>query len=190
MIFIRDTRDKAGKHKEVDNYLVENGHKIVRSKMYVGDVAFLENQTVCIDLKYGLDEVYSNIIHDNKRFKDECIKAQEAGITLIILVADENIDDTEKVHTWKNKRREKWFFVHNAQKRGKMLYIKQAKIPPCSSEQLQKSMLTMAKRYGIQWKFCKRKDMGREIIKILLKGVIGNGKHKSSESGVIGNQTD
>jgi paraquat-inducible protein B len=167
VVFIHDTRDKIGKHDEIEKTIEEKGHKIIRSKMYVGDISLLENQNVCIDIKQGLAEVYSNIIQSNVRFKNECIRAKEAGISLVVLIPDELVDCVENVHKWRNPRREKWFMVDAAHKNGKMLKYKQSARPPVSSEQLQKAMETMASRYGVRWEFSKKKNMGESVLRIL-----------------------
>ena len=147
--------------------MLDNGHKIVRSKMYVGDITLLENQTICIDLKQNLQEVYSNIIQGNVRFKNECIRAKEAGIRLIVLIADEHIRDINEVHTWDNPRLRKWETVKAAQEKGKLLHIKLSPKPPVPSAQLQRAMETMGERYGVQWQFCPKEETGMRILKIL-----------------------
>lgn len=167
MIIQQDTREKEDKKKYILDYFQANGIKTVRSKLYVGDWTRLDKQDICIDTKKDLQEVYQNVILSNVRFKNECIRAKEAGISLIVLVADEEITAVSDVHKWKNKRREKWFMINNAQKKGKMLYIKQSTKPPASSEQLQRAMFTMSERYGVLWQFCKTDDVGKRIIEIL-----------------------
>ena len=167
MIFLHDTRDKIGKHKEAERYLLDNGHKIVRSKMYVGDITLLENQTICIDLKQNLQEVYGNIILHNMRFKAECIRAKEAGIRLVVLIADAHIRDVSEVHTWDNPRLRKWETVKAAQEKGKLLNVKLSPKPPVSSEQLQRAMETMGERYGVEWQVCPKEETGKRILEIL-----------------------
>jgi len=54
-----------------------------------------------------------------------------------------------------------------ADKAGKCLNRVQSKQPPASSEALMKSMRTMSERYGVEWRFCEKKDTGREIVNIL-----------------------
>jgi ribosome-associated protein len=167
LVFIHDTRDKVGKHNEIERYIESCGHKIVRSKLYVGDIALLQNQNICIDIKQGMQEVYSNIIQDNVRFKNECVRAKEAGILLVVLVPEETIKEIDDVHKWSNPRREKWFMIDNAHRNGKMLKYKQSPRPPASSAQLQKAMKTMTERYGVKWSFSKKQEMGKSVLEIL-----------------------
>jgi len=169
MILIHDTRDKEDKHKNLTEWLIENGHKIVRSKMFVGDIAKLHDQTLCIDLKQGLNEVYANLISksEHTRFRNECIRAKENGIKLIVLVEEDLVHTYEDVCRWNNPRVAYWHRVHNAQQRGLMLDKRIARKPPVSSENLAKAMATMTTKYGIDWMFCSKQDVGKTVIEIL-----------------------
>ena len=167
IIIQQDSREQTNKHNHVLEYFAENNIKVVRSKLYVGDYTRLDKQDVCIDTKKDMQEVYSNIIQTNTRFKNECTRAKEAGITLIVLISDNNITDISQVHQWKNKRLESWEYINNAHQRGKMLYKKIPAKPPISSEQLQRAMQTMSERYGVQFQFCKKENTGERIIELL-----------------------
>ena len=148
---MRDTRDKIGKHDNVDNYLVEQGHKVVRSKMFVGDVTLLQNQSVCIDLKRDLQEVVGNVAQQHKRFSDECERAKQAGIQLYILIEHGNgIKSIEDVKTWENPR---------------------LKVSPycISGPKLHKIMLTYCEKYGVEWFFCERHQTGEYVENLLLQ---------------------
>ena len=125
MIFVHDTRDKANKHDNVDSYLLSRGHEIVRSKLYVGDISLLMNQSVCVDLKgMGLKEVYSNLVQQHDRFKRECVRAEEAHIRLIILVEEKSIRNLEEVEEWQNPRAIRYAELAMAHARGKRLSTK------------------------------------------------------------------
>lgn len=149
MIFIHDTRDQAGKHNNVINYLTENGHTVIRSKMYVGDVALFENQLRCIDLKKDLNEVAGNVCQQHDRFQREMLRAKELGIQLVILVEHghgvRSIDDVEG---WVNPRLKK-----NPR--------------ATTGETLAKVMRTMQERYGVRWEFTTKAECGRRIVEIL-----------------------
>ena len=165
---IRDTRDQIGKHDNVDKTLAALGHKIIRTKLYVGDVSLLNDQSVCIDLKQDLQEVYGNIVgaqHD--RFRAECERAKEAGIRLIILVEHGGINSLEDVAKWQNPRAKTWERVHNGQLVGKYRGVQISKKPPVSSEQLMKSMRTMSEKYGVKWMFCEKWRTAHLICEVL-----------------------
>lgn len=167
MVFIHDTRDKPGKHNNVEQYLTKNGHSIVRSKLYCGDISLLNNQSVCIDLKKDLQEVYSNVIQDHVRFKAEILRATAAGIRLIILVEQEGVKSLSDVPNWKNPRVLQWYKISNAHKAGKMLKIKISSSPPANSLKLAMSMTSLANRYGVEWQFCDKSETGKRIVEIL-----------------------
>lgn len=168
MVIQMDTREQAGKKKHILSYFEQNNIKVIRSKMYVGDWTRLDNQTVCIDTKtLGLQEVYQNLVQSHKRFRDECIRAKEAGIRLIILVEQSGIHSLGDVAKWRNKRYEDWFYIHNAQEHGKMLGAKISKKPPVSSERLMNMMKAMTMNYGVEWQFCNKSQTGKRIVEIL-----------------------
>lgn len=172
MLFIHDTRDKIGKHRNVDRYIEACGHSIVRSKMFVGDVAVFADQTVCVDLKQGLQEVYGNIISDHRRFKSEVVRARDNGIKLIVVVEEAGIDDVSHVHEWVNPRAERYKMLHEAHAAGKMLRYKIPTKPPVSSAQLEIAMRTMAERYGFEWRFCDPSETGKVVMEVLTNGRI------------------
>lgn len=166
---IRDTRDKKGKHDNVDGYLEEQGYDIVRSKLYVGDVSLLNDQSTCIDLKQGLGEVEGNLIQQHDRFRAECIRAQEHGIRLIVLVEEDGIGGLSDVAVWQNPRRARWESIDRAHSRGKLLHVQQPGRPPVTGAALAKAMKTMAEKYGVEWKFCPKADAGRTVEQILTR---------------------
>ena len=149
MVFIHDTRDKTTKHKNVDDYLIAQGHKVVRSKLYVGDITLLNNQSVCIDLKRNLQEVCQNVCQDHARFKRELERAAEYEIKLVFLVEHGgSIKTLDDVKDWKNPR------------------LKDHPLA-MSGERLYKVLLTMQNKYGIDWQFCDKRCTGKRILEIL-----------------------
>lgn len=181
-----DTREKARAIKKIVAHFQKNNIQHIYSKLYVGDYVSLKDSMLCIDRKQNLTEVYSNLINDHARFKAELIRAQNAGIKLIILVEHggtiKSIDDVEK---WDNPRRflykksisEMLISKNIIEKRGTLdcedlhLLCKQNKIkvlkPPIKSEQLTAAMRTMSEKYGVIWNFCDKKDTGKIIAEIL-----------------------
>lgn len=149
MVFIHDTRDKIAKHRNVDEYLITQGHKVVRSKLFVGDVSLLNDQSTSIDLKRNLAEVAVNVGQDHARFKRELERAQEYGIHLIFLVEHGGtVKSLEDVRNWNNPR------------------LKEHPLA-LSGERLYKIMLTMQNKYGIEWLFCDKRCTGKRIIELL-----------------------
>ena len=153
MVILEDTRNAKTKHANIHAYCEANRITIERCKLYVGDYTIPNDSSISVDTKQDLQEVYSNIIHDNKRFKDECTRAKDAGIRLIILVEQGLIKTLDDVAKWRNPR-EYW-----AKKKG----LK----PPVPSAQLAKAMATMADRYNIEWRFCNKTKTGEALMAIL-----------------------
>lgn len=167
-LIIRDTRDKIGAHDNVDKGLEKLGHKLIRSKMFVGDVALFDNQTTCIDLKQHMQEVYMDIVGaQHERFVRECKRAQDSGIRLIILVEQGGIGSVQDVAKWQNPRSQKWQRIHDGQIRGAYRGVKISPKPPVSSPQLAKAMQTISERYGAEWLFCKPEDTVKVICEVL-----------------------
>ena len=164
-----DTREQSGKKDHILREFSLCGIRVVRSKLFCGDWTRLDNQTVCVDTKtVGLQEVYGNLIgKQHKRFREECERAREYGIRLVVLVEDEKIAQISEVHTWENPRIAKYEKLKADHEAGKHLDWKLPSKPPCTSEILQKTMQTMSNRYGVEWEFCKRRDTARRILQIL-----------------------
>jgi hypothetical protein len=155
----------------VEEHLLSRGHEIVRSKLYVGDISLLHNQSVCIDLKgLGMKEVYSNLVQQHDRFKAEAIRARDAHIKLVILVENDGIKSLDDVINWKNPRAIQYAELALAHAHGKLLQKKLPSRPPVSSKRLMNMMRVMALKYGIEWQFCTKAEAGMRVEQILIGG--------------------
>lgn len=168
MILISDTRQQEGKHKNVEAYCKRMGIEIVRRKLDVGDYMLLPDQeqgdeqnvksypAISIDTKESCLELCRNVMsNDHRRFKAECIRAQEMGIQLIVLV-EEALPfgrlDMWEVPTFKNTDR-----FH---KYGDPM----TQVDPAS---LRRACITMQQKYGVKFRFCTRRQSPARIIKYL-----------------------
>lgn len=167
MTICEDSRNQVGKHKNIRDYCIEHGIRIVRTKLICGDYTLPTNQSICVDTKYGLQEVYGNLVQDHERFRRECILAKELGIRLIVLVEQGEIADLSHVHDWHNPRYERYMYIKAAHENGKMLRTKLPPKAPIDSERLQNMMQTMSEKYGVEWMFCDKADTGRVLCEIL-----------------------
>lgn len=159
MTIIQDTREQTGKHDHVLEGFKQLGISVVRSKLFVGDYTRIDNMTVCVDTKQGLQEVYSNLIQDHERFRRELIAARDAGIRLVVLVEESGIQTLGDVKRWNNPRMKRYSrMTHRMQETQK---------PPVPSDRLEKIMRTMAEKYGVVWRFCDKADTARTICEIL-----------------------
>lgn len=128
--------------------------------------------SVVVDTKQDLCECVNNICGaEHERFRRECLLAKENGIKLIVLVeedqTDENgqyvVDDIRDVCRWHNPRLDvyKTVTVDGVKKRIR-------RFPKATTGvTLMKAMLTMQKKYGVEFQFCRKKDAGKRILEIL-----------------------
>ena len=178
MILLSDTRQQIGKHGAKEKYFLERGVEIKRTKLYVGDYTLPVNQSVCVDTKKDIQELIGDICtksHD--RFKNECIRAQESGIKLIILIENtDGVKSIDDVFRWQNPRMHRYnkiAYMHNL---GKWLNVSLPKAKPTSGETLAKAMLTMQLKYGVKFLFCRPDEAGEKILELL--GVDADGREK------------
>ena len=174
MIVLEDTRNQVGKHDYKGEYFKQQGIEVRRTKLYVGDYTLPTNQSICIDTKRNLQEIVGNLSNaqEHIRMRNEFLRAQEAGIKLIVLVENEGcllrhkdfvyqnptVLKLEDLQRWKNPRS----FLYRY---GKQLHPKAMK-----GEQLYKICKTMSERYGVEFQFCTPQDAGKRVIEILTGG--------------------
>lgn len=161
MVIQIDSREQRNKH--VTDYFEAQKVNYIVSKMYVGDYQRIDNGLLCIDKKFGLEEVYNCVVTGYERFADECKRAMTVGIQLIILTESKTVTKLSEVRNWTNPRRIIW----DAAKSGKNTKAHISSVPPVSSERIEKRMSTLSKRYGVQWQFCRKEDTGKRILEIL-----------------------
>lgn len=163
-----DSREKAKAIKKIIKTFDEEGVKHFSSKLLVGDYMSLDNPRLIIDRKQNLQELCGNVCQQHERFRRELVKAMDAGIQLVILVEHgADIRCLEDVYFWQNPRKHevRWKNVNGKKEK----YVVSAKA--VDGKQLYKSLCTMRDRYHVRFEFCEKKDTGREIIRILGKGV-------------------
>lgn len=144
-----DSREKARAIKKIVAEFDRQKVQHYVSKLYVGDYMNLDNPRVIVDRKQNLTEVRANVCQDHGRFRNELIKAMEAGIRLIILVEHgEDIRSIDDVVWWINPRQK----VSKKAMKG---------------EHLAKIMHTLEKKYKCKFVFCTKEETGAKIIEIL-----------------------
>lgn len=167
MVLYEDTRQQEGQHDNIAEYCRMNGIMVRRMKLDTGD--YILPPAIAVDTKQGMGEVYNNLVQDHDRFRAECIRAQEAGTVLVILVEnDEGIRSLDDVENWQNPRidryYEKYAYALAARKHKKPIKIP---APPMSSKRIARIMETMTDRYGVRWAFCSRAETGAKVVEIL-----------------------
>ena len=159
-----DSREHKKEYERICRQFDDIGIKHFRSKLYCGDYQSLDNAKLCIDRKKDLQELCGNVCQQHERFKNELIRARDAGIQIIILCEHgPDIKSIEDVYFWKNPRKHRiiWKTIN-----GK-------KTPTVISEkaidgyQLYKSLCTIRDRYGVRFEFCTKKDTGKKIAELI-----------------------
>lgn len=151
MIIECDTRQQKQEH--ITKAFDDAGVKYIRNKLYCGDYKRVDSPKVIIDTKKNLLEMSGNLckVTEHARIKREIAKACDIGCErFIFLIADSNITCLEEVHKWQVPTR----------KNG----TKYTKVKP---ETLEKIMKTMSDKYGVEFRFCIKKEMGKKIIELL-----------------------
>lgn len=170
---IEDTRQKPGKHTIKNAFWYIMGITVTRYGLPVGDYVLadpiildaiaqnieadkiLEMRIIkrSVDTKKDVNELYSNICsRDHRRFKQECVRAQEHGIKLYILVENEiGIQKLSDLIGWNNKRSRR----------------KRKPNEGSDGERMMKSCRTMEKRYGVRFLFCRPDQAAVRVIELL-----------------------
>ena len=166
-IIVEDSRQQPGKHENIREYCEENGIRIIRSKLLCGDYSLPTNQSVCIDTKQGLGEVYNNLVQDHDRFARECDLAYELGIHLVILVEEPDIDSLDDVHNWVNPRVERYMMIQKGHSMGRYTGTSLPPKKPIESDRFEKMMRTFADHHHGEWRFCDKSMTGAVLMEIL-----------------------
>lgn len=166
-ILLEDSRQQDGKHDAKERWFKEHGIEVRRTKLYVGDYTLPTDQSVCIDTKKDIQELVSDICgKQHERFRNECIRAQEAGIKLIVLVENKGghirdnviqptITKLEDLYKWKNPR----LFI--------MVGRKQKYPTATRGVTLMKACMTMQYKYGVRFLFCTPEQSAEKIVELL-----------------------
>ena len=147
-----DTREHRSEWERISGQLDSLGVKYFRSKLYVGDYQSLDNPRMVVDRKKDLQELCGNVCQQHERFRAELVRAQEAGIQIVILCEHGgSIKALEDIYFWENPRRRESPKAMNGW-------------------QLFKVLNTMKSKYGVRFEFCDKRQTGRRIVEILTDG--------------------
>lgn len=146
MKILHDTRDKAGKHVNVDSYLSRHGHEVIYRKLDVGDITLDGDESICIDLKRNLEELSRNLMNrsDKSRFYKEIRRAKECGIKLYVLCEHgSSVKTITDVATWRSS------------------------YSGVSGRDLMERIYSAHIGYGVEFLFCDKRSTGRVVAEIL-----------------------
>lgn len=162
MVIYRDTRDKKGKHVNVDSYLERRGHELIYKKLDVGDVMAEELPGVSVDLKRDLGELSTNLMNrkDHSRFYKEVRRARESGVKLYVLCEHGGqVRGITDVAAWSNK------------------------YSGVSGRALMEEIYRVHISYGVEFLFCDKRSTGRRILEIFeTEATNGRGRQKAELS--------
>ena len=154
IVLVEDTRQQTSRHDLKHEYFDKKGIRVVRSKLFVGDYSLLTDMSVCVDTKYSVSELYSDMYHSHERFRNEADRAMANGIRLFILVENtqgfKSIDDLIQ---WKNPQ-----FSKKTPKNKKR---------PVPNDQFIKALKTFSKRHGAIIRFVSPENSGRAVMYLL-----------------------
>lgn len=193
MIVIEDKAQQDKKHIAKHLYFEQNGIYWERYPLPVGDyilyndavadviarkqgrgievkkMDFLGTYNVCVDTKKDMQEIVGNICgQQHARFRDECILAQNNGIKLYVLIENtDGIKCVEDVFRWQNPRLHRYNKIKYMHNLGKWQSVALPKAPPTKGATLAKAMLSMEKKYGVKFMFCRPDEAGAEIVRLL-----------------------
>lgn len=149
MMILVDSREHQHAIEGILGYFDRSGIRHASTKLYVGDYQEVGNGLLVVDRKQNLQEVAGNVCQQHARFRAELERAALAGIHLIVLVEHGgNVKKLEDVEMWNNPR------------------LKESP-GAITGERLAKVMRTMADKYGVEWRFCDKRNTGKVILEIL-----------------------
>lgn len=147
-----DSREHKFELARIQKQLTMAGCKTIVSKLYVGDYQSLDNPRLVVDRKKDLQELCGNVCQQHERFKNELIRALEAGIQIIILCEHgADVQSLEDVYFWDNPRLKK-------------------SPKATSGESLYRSLCTIRDRYNVKFEFCTKRETGKRIMELLSNG--------------------
>ena len=150
-----DTREHAHAIRRIIQAFDDAGIQHFSSKLYVGDYQRLDNGLLVVDRKQNLQEIAGNLTQQHERFRAELERARKAKIRLVVLCEHGGqIRSIEDVAAWKNPR------------------LKESP-GAITGDRMAKIMRTMSERYGVEWRFCDKRQTGNKILEILQEGVDG-----------------
>jgi ribosome-associated protein len=210
MQLIEDKAQKIDQHEIKNRWWKNQGIEVMRYPLPVGDYIIADEKVkelikrkqkrnieikkmdfvgtckVCVDTKKDIQELIGDICgKQHERFRDECIFAQNNGIKLYILVENTGItinerkgiyspyiDSLDNLNKFVNPRLFIW-------RNNKQLYPTATK-----GITLKKACITMSKKYGVEFIFCKPSDAAEKVIELLAQNEIM--KLESREKEVYG----
>ena len=154
MVLLEDTRQQAGKHRNIHAYCEQQGIEIIRQMLHYGDYMLAGPEfggikgDICCDTKASVVELANCCFQGHEQLRDQAERAQRCGVQLIILT--EEVLPQGRLDYWRSPMG----------KDGLPKY----KFNP---ETLRKALLTMQERYGVKFRFCDGRSTGKVLLEFL-----------------------
>lgn len=181
-----DTRQKKGKHESKHALFSALDYTLEYKKLDVGDYMLEGKPCVSVDTKQNIQELHQNLcgrkvvkengrtLSEHERFRNECIRAQEAGIKLFVLVETPHVTNLDELAKWREPNDEYYrrggrkFNQKTASynKNGARRYTPQR----IWGKSLSKACRTMQDKYGVSFVFC-HPDLAGSMTLSLLQGI-------------------
>lgn len=163
-VLFEDSRQQKNQHELKREHFEREGWKVERTKLFVGDY-MLPGGLVSVDTKRDIYEIAQNLKQQHDRFRRECVRARDAGYSLVILVENEDgVGDLFGLADWIEP--EEHFFRRRKKSGGK---VKRR----YTGTSLYKTCKTMTEKYGVTFEFCSPQDAGARVLSILTGGEYG-----------------
>lgn len=122
----------------------------------------VDGSNVAVDTKYSIDELVMDVGRDHARFVRECVRAQEAGYKLVILVeAGRRYNDRGHIWRWKSG------VCRRCRKCDPFRDRCHRRFKPMQGPTLAKIMMTLERKYNVAFEFCDKRSTGRRICELL-----------------------
>lgn len=156
-VLLEDTRNRESKHSAKHAWWGEAGVRVVRSKLAWGDYCL--PPVVSVDTKQDIYELAQNIDQGHARFRAECTGARDAGCQLVVLVEnDDGVESLSQLSSWSEDAKHFEMRVRRSGNRNARRI---------SGERLAKACLTMQRKYGVRFEFCRKEDAAKRVVEIL-----------------------
>lgn len=167
MIYI-DTRQKIGKHTNIDGWLDAHHVPYEYRKLDFGDY-MVGGSNISVDTKQGLSEVAADVGRDHDRFAREMERARDAGYRLVILVeCGAPYRSTADVYHWTNDacRRCKWYRRLQCDPVS-AVQCRAYRHRPIKGRTVARIIETMEQHYGCRFEYCDPRSTARRICELL-----------------------
>lgn len=169
----KDIKQKVFKISEENHIAFDDAERIYHAICDDDTDRFAEKEINEMCFFYGISE---SIISEFQKlyikrhgfFHRGLKRAQNSGIQLIILVANEDgVTELDQLAFWKNPRMDRYNKIQYMHSTGRWKNIKLPGSEPMNGERLAKACRTMQDKYGCEFVFCREDEQGNKVLELL-----------------------